>query len=142
MIRWRIDGVDAVVTDRWGGVSWGPYESLDLGLHVGDDPTLVEDFETTPWLYDTTGKSTLTTREIAADSGDGYEGQDAYENVADFAYKGKSTLGREFAGGIEDFLFAISVCAHDTTGLSTKVYAFSKPKRSNRIKATFLSDHE
>ena len=43
MIRWRIDGVDAVVTDRWGGVSWGPYESLNLGLHVGDDPSLVEE---------------------------------------------------------------------------------------------------
>ena len=39
MIRWRIDGVDAVVTDRWGGVSWGPYESLNLGLHVGDEPS-------------------------------------------------------------------------------------------------------
>jgi len=43
VIRWRIDGVDAVVTDRWGGVSWGPYESLNLGLHVGDDPALVEE---------------------------------------------------------------------------------------------------
>ena len=43
MIRWRIDGVDAVVTDRWGGVSSGPYESLNLGLHVGDDPELVEE---------------------------------------------------------------------------------------------------
>lgn len=41
MIRWRIDGVDAVVTDRWGGVSGGAYESLNLGLHVGDDPNLV-----------------------------------------------------------------------------------------------------
>ena len=36
MIRWRIDGVDAVVTDRWGGVSGGAYESLNLGLHVDD----------------------------------------------------------------------------------------------------------
>lgn len=46
MIRWRAlgaDGVDAVVTDRWGGVSTGPYESLNLGLHVGDDPELVEE---------------------------------------------------------------------------------------------------
>jgi polyphenol oxidase len=34
-------GVDAVVTTRAGGVSSGPYESLNLGLHVGDDPTLV-----------------------------------------------------------------------------------------------------
>jgi purine-nucleoside/S-methyl-5'-thioadenosine phosphorylase / adenosine deaminase len=29
--------VDALVTTRWGGVSTGPYEGLNLGLHVGDD---------------------------------------------------------------------------------------------------------
>jgi polyphenol oxidase len=34
-------GVEAVVTSRAGGVSSGPYESLNLGLHVGDDPTRV-----------------------------------------------------------------------------------------------------
>jgi polyphenol oxidase len=32
--------VDAVVTTRAGGVSSGPYASLNLGLHVGDDPAL------------------------------------------------------------------------------------------------------
>lgn len=34
-------GIDAVVTTREGGVSTGPYESLNLGLHVGDDPGAV-----------------------------------------------------------------------------------------------------
>ena len=34
-------GVDAVVTTTAGGVSSGPYESLNLGLHVGDDPDAV-----------------------------------------------------------------------------------------------------
>jgi polyphenol oxidase len=34
-------GVDAVVTTRYGGVSSGPYESLNLGLHVGDDDSAV-----------------------------------------------------------------------------------------------------
>lgn len=34
-------GVDAVVTTRDGGVSTGPYESLNLALHVGDDPAAV-----------------------------------------------------------------------------------------------------
>lgn len=34
-------GVDAVVTTTTGGVSTGPYESLNLGLHVGDDPDAV-----------------------------------------------------------------------------------------------------
>jgi len=31
-------GVDAFVTDRFGGVSTGPYDSLNLGEHVGDRP--------------------------------------------------------------------------------------------------------
>lgn len=34
-------GVDAVVTTRDGGVSTGPYRSLNLALHVGDDPGAV-----------------------------------------------------------------------------------------------------
>jgi len=34
-------GVSAVVTTSAGGVSVGPYESLNLGLHVDDDPDAV-----------------------------------------------------------------------------------------------------
>lgn len=34
-------GVDAVVTTAGGGASVGPYESLNLGLHVGDDDDAV-----------------------------------------------------------------------------------------------------
>lgn len=34
-------GVDAFVTTRDGGESEGPYRSLNLGLHVGDDPERV-----------------------------------------------------------------------------------------------------
>src|SRR4029434_5265403 len=34
-------------------------------------------------------------------------------------------IGREFAGGMEDFFLLISVCAHDTGSTSTKDYAFS-----------------
>jgi YfiH family protein len=34
-------GVDAFVTDRFHGASSTPYDSLNLGDHVGDDPTLV-----------------------------------------------------------------------------------------------------
>ena len=34
LARW---GVDAFVTERTGGVSRGPYQSLNLGLHVGDE---------------------------------------------------------------------------------------------------------
>ncbi|MEX2586851.1 MAG: peptidoglycan editing factor PgeF [Actinomycetota bacterium] len=33
--------IRALVTTRDGGVSTGPYESLNLGLHVGDDPETV-----------------------------------------------------------------------------------------------------
>jgi polyphenol oxidase len=35
------DGVTAVVTTRHGGVSVGPYASLNLGAQVGDDPQAV-----------------------------------------------------------------------------------------------------
>jgi len=34
-------GIDALVTTRHGGVSDGPYGSLNLGLHVGDRPDRV-----------------------------------------------------------------------------------------------------
>ena len=34
-------GVDAVITTRQGGVSEAPYDSLNLGTHVGDDPRRV-----------------------------------------------------------------------------------------------------
>jgi hypothetical protein len=34
-------GVEVVVTTRHGGVSSGPYRSLNLALHVGDDPDAV-----------------------------------------------------------------------------------------------------
>ena len=34
-------GLRVAVTTRHGGVSTGAYESLNLGLHVGDDPTRV-----------------------------------------------------------------------------------------------------
>jgi hypothetical protein len=36
-------GVQAFVTDRSGGVSPAPYESLNLGDHVQDDPTNVQE---------------------------------------------------------------------------------------------------
>lgn len=43
LLRWPELGaaVDAAVTTRQGGVSTGPYRSLNLALHVGDDPAAV-----------------------------------------------------------------------------------------------------
>jgi YfiH family protein len=44
VLRWpALDGAGAhaVVTTRHGGVSQGPYESLNLSLHVGDAPAAV-----------------------------------------------------------------------------------------------------
>lgn len=45
MLRWpALDAtgvVDAVATTRHGGVSTGVYATLNLGLHVGDDPAAV-----------------------------------------------------------------------------------------------------
>jgi polyphenol oxidase len=37
----RAEGALVAVTTRHGGVSSGPYESLNLGLHVGDEPDRV-----------------------------------------------------------------------------------------------------
>ncbi|MDR3346127.1 MAG: polyphenol oxidase family protein, partial [Campylobacteraceae bacterium] len=36
------EGVKVVITDKHGGVSQSPYESLNLGLHVGDEAANVE----------------------------------------------------------------------------------------------------
>lgn len=45
LLRWPLldaaDGILAGVTTRHGGVSTAPYDSLNLGLHVGDDPAAV-----------------------------------------------------------------------------------------------------
>jgi len=38
---WRIAGVGALMTTRSGGVSCGPYESMNVGVAVGDDPDRV-----------------------------------------------------------------------------------------------------
>lgn len=43
MFYWRetVRSVELAVTDRVGGVSQAPYDSLNLALHVGDDPDAV-----------------------------------------------------------------------------------------------------
>ena len=42
LIRWKAPGpYDVAFTTRVGGVSSGPYESLNLGILTGDDPRLV-----------------------------------------------------------------------------------------------------
>lgn len=41
LLRLGVPGVDALVTTRIGGVSEGAYASLNLGLHVGDEPERV-----------------------------------------------------------------------------------------------------
>jgi copper oxidase (laccase) domain-containing protein len=42
LMTWHgLGGLDAFVTTRAGGVSTGPYESLNLSLSVGDDPRAV-----------------------------------------------------------------------------------------------------
>jgi purine-nucleoside/S-methyl-5'-thioadenosine phosphorylase / adenosine deaminase len=44
LVRWDDAGplgASVAVTTRWGGVSAPPYDSLNLGLHVGDEPEAV-----------------------------------------------------------------------------------------------------
>lgn len=39
--EWQVDGARAVFTSREGGVSQSPFDSLNVGMHVGDDPIRV-----------------------------------------------------------------------------------------------------
>lgn len=39
--EWEERGIQVGFSTRWGGVGQPPYESLNLGLHVGDDPEIV-----------------------------------------------------------------------------------------------------
>ncbi|EGW38325.1 ylmd protein [Desulfosporosinus sp. OT] len=39
--KWSAEGIDLGFSTRVGGVSHVPYDSFNLGLHVGDDPTAV-----------------------------------------------------------------------------------------------------
>lgn len=43
MIRWQADGYEVVFTTRLGGVSEGPYASLNLGRKSGDDVDRVDE---------------------------------------------------------------------------------------------------
>ena len=43
MIRWRPEGYEIVFTTRLGGVSEGPFESLNLGRKSGDDVERVDE---------------------------------------------------------------------------------------------------
>lgn len=45
MFYWRSSPgpVEAAITDRAGGVSRAPYDTLNLGRHVGDEPAAVEE---------------------------------------------------------------------------------------------------
>lgn len=39
--KWQAEGIDLGFSTRVGGMSQAPYDSLNLGLHVGDDPRVV-----------------------------------------------------------------------------------------------------
>lgn len=43
MIHWRIPGYEVAFSTRKGGVSEGPFESLNLGRMTGDDPERVDE---------------------------------------------------------------------------------------------------
>ena len=42
LLDWSVPGVRAAFTTRAGGVSAAPFDSLNLGSHVGDDPVAVQ----------------------------------------------------------------------------------------------------
>jgi len=80
------------------GAEFGFVSSATVSIQ-DDDPidfTIIDDFETHPWLFDTEGDIDLAVREAEAGS---YAVQDVGENVLDVTTGGESTLTRDFAAG-------------------------------------------
>lgn len=118
--KYEVDETFVVRLSEPVGAEYGFIRTATVSIQDDDaaDPTLVDDFESTPWLFETSGTSSLTTREIPADA---YPGADVVEGVADFAYRGGGTLSREFAGG-EDWSDAEGVSFWvDGSGKPTKI---------------------
>lgn len=65
------DGIRIAFTERCGGVSVGPYESLDLAAHVGDDADAVD--ENRSRLLDALGAGALRDRLTCAEQVHGAE---------------------------------------------------------------------
>jgi beta-glucanase (GH16 family) len=97
-------GVQVELSNPTGGAALGipPVARVDIVDDETFDPTLLDDFETFPYLWSADGKATLGNPEIAAGTPLALPGQGAYEHVLQASQKnGKGTyeFGRRFAIG-------------------------------------------
>lgn len=120
--KWEVDETFLVRLGEPTGAEAGFALTATVSIRDNDekDTDLVDDFETFPWLFDTSPRVDLELREIAADSGDGYAGQSEFETVLDLAHRGPGTISRDFPTG-QDW--------SDAEGLSFWYQGDSKPKR-------------
>jgi beta-glucanase (GH16 family) len=97
-------GIQVELSNPTGGATLGipPVARVSIQDNETYDPTLLDDFETYPYLWSSEGRTVLVNREIAADSPLALPGQGAYEHVllADqkFGWRG-ADFGRQFAIG-------------------------------------------
>jgi beta-glucanase (GH16 family) len=97
-------GVQVELSNPTGGAALGipPVARVSIQDNETYDPTLLDDFETYPYLWSADSKTTLTNPEIAAGSPIALPGQGAYEHALQAAQKsgkGTYTFGRQFALG-------------------------------------------
>ncbi|MDQ2996999.1 MAG: hypothetical protein M3R61_08095, partial [Chloroflexota bacterium] len=97
-------GVQVELSNPTGGAALGipPVARVNIQDNETYDPTLLDDFETYPYLWSADGETVLTNPEIAAGSPNALPGQGAYEHVLQAGPKngrGDAVFGREFAIG-------------------------------------------
>jgi beta-glucanase (GH16 family) len=97
-------GVQVELSNPTGGAALGipPVARVSIQDNETYDPTLLDDFETYPYLWSSEGRTVLVNPEIAAGSPFALPGQSAYEHVllADQKYGWRGTdFGRQFAIG-------------------------------------------
>ena len=94
-------GVLVSLSNPTGGASLGipPITRLDILDNESFDPTLLDDFETYPYLWNVDKKATLSNPEIAANNALALPGQGAYEHILQAAQRngtGAYTFSRTF----------------------------------------------
>jgi beta-glucanase (GH16 family) len=111
-------GVQVELSDPTGGAALGipPVARVSIQDNETYDPTLVDDFETYPYLWSSEGRTVLANREIAAGSSFALPGQGTYEHVL-LADQKNGWRGAEFGRQ-----FAIGQDWSDAAGLSFWYY--------------------
>ena len=98
----EVDETFVVSLSNFVGAAAGFVTTATVSIDDDDAslPSLVDDFESYPWLFNTTGDIDLDVREVSAGTRRAHPRSDQFENVVDVDYGRKtSTLTRDFALG-------------------------------------------